>query len=240
MRTVLILICFFLQACLSGREFERSLNGEWIFSYKMTHEYRSPDDNFSNFINARTAINDIAAVTFNTDGRTISFDFFSGDKKTSRYRVIKDEKSILVINNEGTNLSFEPYGKDAILMCPLGASARRCSVLVAARKIEDLNPDRDVAYIESNVAIYTGIKSLNVDKYIGVSFVFSSKSKKDVLLIASGILGIKDAIADKISSKTPSELENDDLIKSIALTSIAQVTGISSGIEVEITKKDIF
>lgn len=239
MRTILILICFFLQACLSGRDFERYLNGEWIFSYKMTHEYRNPDDRFSNFINARAAINDIEAVTFNVDGRTLSFDFFSGDKKTSRYRVIKNEKTILAINSEGANLSFEPYGKDAILMCPLGASARRCSVLVAARKIEDLNPDKGVAYFESSVAIYTGIKSLDVDKYIGVSFVFSSKSKKDVLLIASDILGIKDAIADKISSKTPSELEDDGLIKSIALASITQVTGISSGIEVEITKKDI-
>lgn len=239
MRTVLILLCLFLQSCVDSGV-ESSLDGKWVLSYAKTCEYREPDARIIPFRNIRNSTNDIESIFFDTGNKSISFSFISRETKKNRYRVIKNEKNIFIFDNDGKHLSIESYGDNAILMCPSGGSAKQCSVFIAAKAFGATNPDKDVVYIESNVSIYTGIKSVGVEKYIAVSLVFSSKNKEDILLVAGEILRIKDSIAEALSSKTPTELEDTGPIKNIILTSLAQVTGISSGVEVEITKKDIF
>lgn len=250
---IFFLFALLLSSCDFNKKISDKIHGTWAISYARTLEYQSPKSNISSMdsdIDKKlTGLKYVIDMKENIASRIKDDEL----NVAERFRVAEETDKTITLNIDGRIEVFEILANGDLLICPILGGAKNCVVLIREsnsvatplknaknKDNADVVERHKLPFIAPDIAVFTSILPKEKGKYISLMFSVSSGQELDISIIQKHGQNIRDAITAIIATKTADELMRQNSLESIILTSLAQVTGISSGVEVEITKKDIF
>lgn len=247
------LFALFLSSCDFNKKISDKVHGTWAISYTKTMEYQNPKNTINSVdSDVDKKLNNLKYVI---DTKEKIASRLSNDELNlaERFRVVEETDKTITLNIDGRIEVFEILSDGSLLICPMLGGVKKCVVLtresnsVATPQLKAKKQERGEGteqyrqlFITPDLAIFSSILPKEEGKHISLIFSVSSGQELDISIIQKHSQNIRDAITAIIATKTADELMRPNSLESIILTSLAQVTGISSGVEVEITKKDIF